>query len=546
MKKWWIVILLAFMLSISLASAQKTYHLKLLAVQENGDGTSAGSGADLFLELKEGTGRVFLDTFPVTKMDTQISTRFAKEIACHEFKLPCHRYDFIYTIKADSNIIGGPSAGAAIAALTTIAALDLDYDQGIAITGTINSGGIVGPVGGVKQKLEAASRLSLKKVLVAKGTASIPEEEVNSTSQINSSDFNESINFNLTKYAAENLSLDMVEVSSLDEVLFDLTGKQLNHKEVTIAENEDYTQIMNNLRDRLCQRVEKIRSEFRKEGLYINESIIQRVGEQQNKSENATRQGDHYSAASYCFTANILLRSEYYGAKKPSLSIVWDRFILLEKDVQNLEKDLKKEPIETITDLQVFLVVKERLDDVREQISEFKANQGEKADHYYASLSYAEERFYSAQAWMEFFSMGGKKLVLDKAHMQQSCLQKTSEAEERYNYLRLYIGEGNIMDIGKKIDGAKSASGKGEYELCLSKSIEAKGDSNAVLSSMGLRRDILPEILDSKNAAVKRVIAENSAEGKFPILGYSYYKYANSLQEQEPFTALVYYEYALE
>jgi len=114
------------------AQVDEIYHLKLLAVE--GEDNFQGSDADLYLELKEGTGRVFLDTFPLTKLDTQISTRFAKELACKHFKIDCDQYDFIYTIKAKSNIIGGPSAGAAIAALTTIATLNLDYNSDISIT----------------------------------------------------------------------------------------------------------------------------------------------------------------------------------------------------------------------------------------------------------------------------------------------------------------------------------------------------------------------------------------------------------------------------
>src|SRR3989338_9861291 len=116
---FFVLLLLLFAATVS-AVHQTPYHLKLLAVQEEGDKFS-GSDADLYLELKEGTGRVFLDTYPLTKMDTQISTRFAKEIACYQYDLPCDYYDFIYTIKASSNIIGGPSAGAAISALTAIA-----------------------------------------------------------------------------------------------------------------------------------------------------------------------------------------------------------------------------------------------------------------------------------------------------------------------------------------------------------------------------------------------------------------------------------------
>src|SRR3989338_11271506 len=237
----WLVV---FLLSVIPAFAQVTpYHLKLLAVQETEDGY-LGSGADLYLELKEGSGRVFLETTPVTKMDTQISTRFAKEIACSHFKLDCNTYDFIFTIKSESNIIGGPSAGAAVAALTAIAVLNLEYRDDIAITGTINSGGIVGPVGGTKQKIEAASEASLQKVLIASGSANFTEE-------------NESIN--LITYGKE-LNVDVVEIVDLDDVLYHLTGVDLNHQTIEIKEDENYRKIMGNLKDVLCQRTEKIES----------------------------------------------------------------------------------------------------------------------------------------------------------------------------------------------------------------------------------------------------------------------------------------------
>jgi predicted S18 family serine protease len=85
----WILIL--FSLS-SLALAADQYSIKLLAVQEDGDGKFIGSDADLYLELKPGSGRVFLETTPLTKLDTQLSTRFAKEIACDHFDLNIHSH----------------------------------------------------------------------------------------------------------------------------------------------------------------------------------------------------------------------------------------------------------------------------------------------------------------------------------------------------------------------------------------------------------------------------------------------------------------------
>ena len=85
-----------------------------------------------------------------------------------------------------------------------------------------------------------------------------------------------------------------------------------------------------------------------------------------------------------------------------------------------------------------------------------------------------------------------------------------------------------------------------ESELCLIKAAQAKAESNAILSSFGVDEENILSYVESKKKAVERTIFENSEEGIFPILGYSYYKYADSLKEQEQYTALIYLEYALE
>src|SRR3989344_5017163 len=102
MKKASLVIFL-FLLLVYTASA-KSGSMKLLAVSGEDD-SGVGSTADLYLEIKEGTGRVFIDSFPLSKIDTQISTRFAKEVACNFLEADCSHYDFFYTIRANSAIV---------------------------------------------------------------------------------------------------------------------------------------------------------------------------------------------------------------------------------------------------------------------------------------------------------------------------------------------------------------------------------------------------------------------------------------------------------
>ncbi len=540
-------LLLATLLLITSVSAQSgtTYHLKLLAVQEIEKGY-AGSDADLYLELKEGSGRVFLDTYPLTKMDTQISTRFAKEIACKHYHLDCSKYDFIYTIKAKSNIVGGPSAGAAMAALTAIAVMDLEYDETIAITGTINSGATIGPVGGLKEKLEAAKAANLKRVLLPKGTAiqklmGLPLNYIN----VNSSN-NSTATLNLIEYGKKNLSLEVMEVSDLDEVIFQLTGTKLNDQNINITLDIEYQKIMKGLQQVLCGRTNKIELEINESGVIIGEKANEDITKKKEAAQKAINAGDDYSAASFCFGNNVALKSQFFVQKEVRISYLNTGFNNLEQKVQELDKELAKQKIDTIADLQALMIVKERLDDVRKQIELF--NQGKEAlplEELYPLLAYAEERFFSALSWMQFFSMDGKKFIMNEEQLRNSCLEKVSEAEERYQYASIFLGEVSINYIQEKIDSARNVSQK-EPELCLMEAAQAKAEADAILSSMGVGIDNAEEFITGKGKAVERVIAENSAEGTFPILGYSYYQYALSLKEQDKYLALVYMEYALE
>ncbi len=545
MKKY-ILFICLFVIFASLVSAQngKQYHLKLLAVQEDGK-EYQGSDADLYLELKEGSGRVFLETYPLTKFDTQISTRFAKDIACNHFKLHCDQYDFIYTIKAKTNIIGGPSAGAAIAVLTTIGVLDLNYDQNMAITGTINSGGIIGPVGGVKAKLEAASKAGMKKVLIPQGTSLHQPSSLEEGNQTNAQ--NATQNVNLVEYGKNNLSLDVIEVLDLDEVILQFTDVDLNHKNITLEKNEAYQEIMKKLQDELCLRTIKLEEQVWKEKIIFDNETLASIEKKKHHAQNATEGGDFYSAASFCFGANIELRTNLLKQENTNRAVVTKNFMEIEKKMRALEKKVDAAKIETISDLQTYMIVKERLDDVKQQLQKFEEQKRETpVEEWYNLLAYAEERYLSAVSWMQFFDMAGKKYVFNGTQLQKSCEQKITESEERHQYVSLFIGAALISHIQEKIDDAKEALNNNEFALCLITAAQAKADADAILSSLGVPEEALPEYVQSKQRIVERIIAENSAEGTFPILGYSYYQYANSLRQDSPSTALLYLEYALE
>ena len=54
------------------------------------------------------------------------------------------------------------------------------------------------------------------------------------------------------------------------------------------------------------------------------------------------------------------------------------------------------------------------------------------------------------------------------------------------------------------------------------------------------------EIIEDRSQIVYSLIAKQNQKNIFPILAYSYYEYANSLKENDKYSALLYLEYALE
>lgn len=91
-------------------------------------------------------------------------------IACLGVRLQTKqlRFDFPFDVKVDSAGIGGPSAGLAftLGILDALQPGELTGGQKVAVTGTINLDGTVGPVGGVVQKTAAVRKAGIKLFLV--------------------------------------------------------------------------------------------------------------------------------------------------------------------------------------------------------------------------------------------------------------------------------------------------------------------------------------------------------------------------------------------
>ncbi|MEM2424680.1 MAG: S16 family serine protease [Candidatus Bathyarchaeia archaeon] len=123
------------------------------------------------IELREGSGRVLVNTVPYIGIDLQASAQIATSVARNITGRDLSNTDIIITIEAkeETQVVDGPSAGAAMT-IAIIAAIKGDnLSDKVFITGTVSTDGTIGKVGGVAEKAEAAALAGGEIFLVPKG-----------------------------------------------------------------------------------------------------------------------------------------------------------------------------------------------------------------------------------------------------------------------------------------------------------------------------------------------------------------------------------------
>ena len=506
LKKYFMIVLVLILMPAAMA---KSGSIKLLAVTNTGE-ELIGSVADMELEIKEGTGRVFIASLPLSRLDTQISTRFAKEVACNFLERDCSRYDFFYRIRSTSGLVGGPSAGAGAAVLTVAVLEGLAIDQSVSITGTINSGGIIGQVGGITTKLDAAAKNGIAKVLIPKY-----------------------MQLNLTNGTGNN-TVEIIEISHLSDAVKEITGKEYA-TEADIELSQEYVEVMQRLSDDICSQAEKLLLSLGVEEEYYS------------LARAAQESGRYYSAASYCFVANVNLKYEEFMRQNLTVREAREKIDQIKADAILFRANIENNPIDTLTDLETYMIVSSRISEAEAGLSDVsrRISRGEFDNSTIYSIAYATERLNTARSWSGFFNTFGTEFNIDKEALNESCLEKISEVEERIQYLELYLPEGG-NEAREAIVRSNTEYNNGNPEICLYEASIAKARVDVILNTMSVDPEYDEKIIEDRLSIVKSLIAKQTARGMFPIAAYSYYEYGGSLRETDKGSALLYLEYALE
>ena len=127
------------------------------------------------VELREGSGRILVDTVPRIGIDIQTSVRTAVRVVEDMTGISFGKTDVVLTIKAsqDVEIVDGPSAGAAITVALLAAVRRQSLNKNVYMTGTINSDKSIGQVGGIAEKALAAAENGSDYFLVPEGQSTV-------------------------------------------------------------------------------------------------------------------------------------------------------------------------------------------------------------------------------------------------------------------------------------------------------------------------------------------------------------------------------------
>ncbi|WP_297505010.1 S16 family serine protease, partial [Thermococcus sp.] len=209
-----------------------TVVLKAPAVSRTADGQLIGVATDFVITVAPGTGHVYVETWPLAEVDMQASARLAAQIAGKVLGVDMSKYDVFIQIKADSPIIGGPSAGGTMT-VGIIAALEgWKVNPKVMMTGMINPDGTIGPVGGILEKASAAHDVGAQLFLIPQGqriqyVQETQKKEIGGIVEINT----QTKKVDVVEYAKERWGLTVIEIKDIYDAVYYFTGHKIPRPE---------------------------------------------------------------------------------------------------------------------------------------------------------------------------------------------------------------------------------------------------------------------------------------------------------------------------
>ncbi|HPR41973.1 MAG TPA: ATP-dependent protease [Candidatus Methanofastidiosa archaeon] len=551
MRKIFIALLLILMLvplPLNLASQAFDYTVTVNApavtTDENGD--YVGVISEMSASVSEGDGSIFVETWPLSEIDTQASARLAATVASEVCGVDLYDYNFYYTITSSSSVIGGPSAGGILTVATVAALNGWEVDTSVMMTGMINPDGTIGPVGGIYQKALAASEFGIKTFLVPEGQATVTYDgEV----------------IDLTTYAPENWGMEVKEITDIYDAVYEFTGMEYESDEytgdITIDTSffsEDVTTEMEStqeLRDEVTSALDS--SDLSLSVKDDLEAYVDNADERLSDAEDAIDDGLYYSAMSFLFQARISYTYVDYalqylnaGEDVSSLNELFDWAESYINDVDGEVKDTVSE-IKGYSSLQAFSAAQERVFEAIEYIGDAKLYlvQGREPEALY-DLAFAVERARTSEFWLAICNRYSEGDTVEVDELKTDAEVILNDANLTYIYAyNLMSSNSLLVQASDLLDSAYEEFSDENYAAALFNAIESKTRSSVAIELYSTGDDIIESRVERAKENAAKAIEEQISNGITPVLSMSYYEFATVFEEQgELESAMIYYKYA--
>lgn len=184
------------------------------------EGGYVGTTTNVTVLITEGWGDVYVSTYSLTQEDFQGAATAAARVVCNMLNLSFSNYNFYFKVIGPAVIVGGPSAGVAMAVAVYSALTGRPINRTVMVTGMLSPDGTVGPVGGVYEKAQAAADSGAKLFLVPPGQSVVVTYRT-VVRRIGPFRFytTEPVTINLAEEARRQWGLTVVEVVTLRDAL---------------------------------------------------------------------------------------------------------------------------------------------------------------------------------------------------------------------------------------------------------------------------------------------------------------------------------------
>lgn len=511
----------------------------ILAVGESG-GKYFGVPTELQVTITNGTGMVYLSTEPLAEVDMQASARLAALVATYIAGKDYFSYNYFISVKSNSTIIGGPSAGAAMTVAIVSALLGKPLNDSVVETGMILPDGTVGPVGGIPEKLEAAAEVGAKVMLIPAG-----QRVAYSLAQGKYVD---------VEKLGEEKGIKVVEVSTIYDALhwFGIDIPRPPKAEVVLGQ-EALTVIKLWINESM-QQYKQIKSLAESEVLNapqasaIVRDFLSSARKLYVRGQNDLSSGKYYSAASDFFAATINASTAYWTAAIASGSKTYDDLLnLAREEVQKaLDKygEIKDDVLSSgdVAKLSIAVEVATRAMEANESLSELPTTLYGPSAVYDAV--YTVWRARTVLDWAEMYdAIPASGITVGREELGKYTALLVYFSRTSASYIESLVGQiGSVRDVLDMADRA-SAIAHEDPVAALALALRASGLSSAMLNT-AFTTD-LGETVDRLRNVALEAAGEAIASGFDPTVALSYIERGDSLRGIDDVTAIYFYDLAL-